>query len=78
MLGKLMPKNKKTITKHDLIRSIKVLHAKVDYVDNAVTSMSEMFREFVTFMEFEDQFFEYLDAKFKEEENTDGDNTEHK
>ena len=67
MLGKLMPKRKKTITKHDLIRSINVLNAKVDYVDNAVTSMSEMFREFVTFMEFEEQFFEYLDVKFKED-----------
>ena len=64
-----MPKRKKAITKHDMIRSINVLNAKVDYVDNAVTSMSEMFREFVTFMEFEDQFFEYLDAKFKEEED---------
>ena len=69
MLGKLMPKRKKSITKHDLIRSINVLHAKVDYVDNAVTSMSGMFREFVTFMEFEDQFFDYLDAKFKKEED---------
>jgi hypothetical protein len=68
MLGKLMPKRKKTITKHDMIRSINILNAKVDYVDNAVTSMSEMFREFVTFMEFEDQFFDYLDAKFKEED----------
>ena len=62
-----MAKRKKSITKHDLIRSINVLNAKVDYVDNAVTSMSEMFREFVTFMEFEEQFFEYLDAKFKED-----------
>ena len=60
-------KQKNNITKHDLIRSINVLNAKVDYVDNAVTSMSEMFREFVTFMEFEEQFFEYLDAKFKED-----------
>ena len=60
-------KRKNNITKHDLIRSINVLNAKVDYVDNAVTSMSEMFREFVTFMEFEEQFFEYLDAKFKED-----------
>ena len=67
MLGELMAKRKKAITKHDMIRSINVLNAKVDYVDNAVTSMSEMFREFVTFMEFEDQFFEYLDAKFKED-----------
>ena len=62
-----MAKRKKVITKHDLIRSINVLNAKVDYVDNAVTSMSEMFREFVTFMEFEEQFFEYLDVKFKED-----------
>ena len=62
-----MAKRKKSITKHDLIRSINVLNAKVDYVDNAVTSMSEMFREFVTFMEFEEQFFEYLDVKFKED-----------
>ena len=60
-------KRKNNITKHDLIRSINVLNAKVDYVDNAVTSMSEMFREFVTFMEFEEQFFEYLDVKFKED-----------
>jgi len=64
-----MAKRKKSITKHDLIRSITVLNAKVDYVDNAVASMSGMFREFVTFMEFEDQFFDYLDAKFKEEED---------
>ena len=71
MLGKLMAKRKKAITKHDMIRSINVLNAKVDYVDNAVTSMSEMFRDFVTFMEFEDQFFEYLDAKFKEDEDKD-------
>ena len=62
-----MAKRKKAITKHDLIRSINVLNAKVDYVDNAVTSMSEMFREFVTFMEFEEQFFEYLDVKSKED-----------
>jgi hypothetical protein len=60
-------KRKNNITKHDLIRSINVLNAKVDYVDNAGTSMSEMFREFVTFMEFEEQFFEYLDVKFKED-----------
>ena len=60
-------KQKNNITKHDLIRSINVLNAKVDYVDNAVTSMSEMFREFVTFMEFEEQFFEYLDVKSKED-----------
>ena len=60
-------KRKNNITKHDLIRSINVLNAKVDYVDNAVTSMSEMFREFVTFMEFEEQFFEYLDVKSKED-----------
>ena len=62
-----MAKRKKSITKHDLIRSINLLNAKVDYVDNAVTSMSEMFREFVTFMEFEEQFFEYLDVKSKED-----------
>ena len=60
-------KRKNNITEHDLIRSINVLNAKVDYVDNAVTSMSEMFREFVTFMEFEEQFFEYLDVKSKED-----------
>jgi len=60
-------KRKNNITKYDLIRSINVLNAKVDYVDNAVTSMSEMFREFVTFMEFEEQFFEYLDVKSKED-----------
>ena len=63
-----MAKRKKSITKHDLIRSINVLNAKVDYVDNAVTSMSEMFREFVTFMEFEDQFLDYLEAKTEEED----------
>jgi len=61
-------KRKKNITKHDLIRSIKLLDAKVDYVDNAVASMSGMFREFVTFMEFEGQFLDYLEAKTKEED----------
>jgi len=44
-----------------------LLNAKVDYVDNAVASMSGMFREFVTFMEYEDQFLDYLDAKAKED-----------
>ncbi len=63
-----MAKTKKNITKHDLIRSIKLLNAKVDYVDNAVASMSGMFREFVTFMEYENQFLDYLDAKAKEED----------
>ena len=60
-------KQKNNITKHDLIRSIKLLNAKIDYIDNAVVSVSGMFREFVTFMEFEEQFFEYLDVKSKED-----------
>ena len=61
-------KQKNNITKHDLIRSIKLLNAKIDYVDNAVVSVSGMFREFVTFMEFEDQFLDYLEAKTEEED----------
>lgn len=63
-----MPKQRKSITKHDIVRSIKLINAKVDYVDNAVASMSGMFREFVTFMEYEEQFLEYLEAKTKEED----------
>ena len=65
-------KKKNNITKHDLIRSIKLLNVKIDYIDNAVASVSGMFREFVTFMEFEDQFLDYLEAKTEEE------NGEHK
>jgi len=61
-------KRKKNITKHDLVRSIKLLDAKIDYIDNAITSVSGMFREFVTFMEFEDQFLDYLEAKTEEED----------
>lgn len=61
-------KQKNNITKHDLIRSIKLLNAKIDYIDNAVASVSGMFREFVTFMEFEDQFLDYLEAKTEEED----------
>tara|TARA_R100001244_G_scaffold111257_1_gene82311 strand:+ start:90 stop:296 length:207 start_codon:yes stop_codon:yes gene_type:complete len=61
-------KQKNNITKHDLIRSIKLLNAKIDYIDNAVVSVSGMFREFVTFMEFEDQFLDYLEAKTEEED----------
>jgi len=60
-------KKKNNITKHDLIRSIKLLNVKIDYIDNAVASVSGMFREFVTFMEFEDQFLDYLEAKTEEE-----------
>jgi len=61
-------KRKKNITKHDLVRSIKLLDAKIDYIDNAITSVSGMFREFVTFMGFEDQFLDYLEAKTEEED----------
>ena len=61
-------KQKNNITKHDLIRSIKLLNAKIDYIDNAITSVSGMLREFVTFMEFEDQFLDYLEAKTEEED----------
>lgn len=67
-----MSKHKKTISKHDIIRSIKLVNAKIDYVDNAVTSVSEMFKEFVTFMEYEDQFLDYLEAKTKEEDKDSG------
>ena len=56
-------KQKNNITKNDLIRSIKLLNAKIDYVDNAVVSVCGIFREFVTFMEFVDHFLDYLEAK---------------
>ena len=61
-------KRKNNITKHDLVRSIKLLDAKIDYIDNAITSVSGMLREYVTFMEFEDQFLDYLEAKTEEED----------
>ena len=64
-------KQKNTLTNPDLIRAIKLLNAKIAYVDNAVVSVSGMFREFVTFMEFEDQFLDYLEAKTEEDEGKD-------
>jgi hypothetical protein len=61
-------KRKNTISKHDIIRAVRSINARVGYLENMISSLSEMFREYVSFMDNEDGYLEHLDKKSKEEE----------
>jgi hypothetical protein len=58
-----MAKRKQTISKHDIIRTIRVLSGRVDYLDNMIMSLSEMFKGYVDFMGNEDEYMKFMEEK---------------
>jgi len=58
-----MAKRKQTISKHDIIRTIRVLSGRVDYLDNMIMSLSEMFKGYVDFMGNEDKYMKFMEEK---------------
>ena len=58
-----MAKRKQTISKHDIIRTIRVLSGRVDYLDNMMMSLSEMFKGYVDFMGNEDEYMKFMEEK---------------
>ena len=58
-----MAKRKQTISKHDIIRTIRVLSGRVDYLDNMIISLSEMLKGYVDFMGNEDEYMKFMEEK---------------
>jgi hypothetical protein len=62
-----MAKRKQTVSKHDLIRAIRVLSGRVNYIDNMMMSLSEMFKGYVDFMDNEDEYMKFMEERNIEE-----------
>ena len=58
-----MAKRKQTVSKHDIIRTLRVLSGRVNYLDNMMMSLSEMLKGYVDFMGNEDEYMKFMEEK---------------
>ena len=58
-----MSKRKKPVTKHDIIRTIRMISTRVSYLDSMIESLGEMFRGYVEFMGNEKKYLKYMEKK---------------
>ena len=64
-----MAKRKQTVSKHDIIRTLRVLSGRVNYLDNMMMSLSEMFKGYVDFMDNEDEYMKFMEEKSEQAED---------
>jgi len=63
-------KRRKTVSKHDLIRTIRLLSGRLSYLESIVDSLGDMFRGYVEFMENDKEYIEFMEKKDEEEEDS--------
>ena len=64
-----MAKRKQTVSKHDIIRTLRVLSGRVNYLDNMMMSLSEMFKGYVEFTGKEDEYMKFMEEKSEQAED---------
>lgn len=63
-------KRRKTVSKHDLIRTIRLLSGRLSYLESIVDSLGDMFRGYVEFMENDKEYIKFMEKKDEEEEDS--------
>ena len=62
-------KRRKTVSKHDLIRTIRLLSRRLSYLESIVDSLGDMFRGYVEFMENDKEYIKFMEKKDEKEED---------
>lgn len=62
-------KRRKTVSKHDLIRTIRLLSGRLSYLESIVDSLGDMFRGYVEFMENDKEYIKFMEKKDEKEED---------
>ena len=62
-------KRRKTVSKHDLIRTIRLLSGRLSYLSSIVDSLGDMFRGYVEFMENDKEYIKFMEKKDEKEED---------
>ena len=60
---------RKTVSKHDLIRTIRLLSGRLSYLESIVDSLGDMFRGYVEFMENDKEYIKFMEKKDEKEED---------
>lgn len=58
-----MSKRKNTVTKHDIIRAVKELDKRLLFLDNMISSLGEMLRGYIKFMDNEDEYIKFMEKE---------------
>tara|TARA_R100000963_G_C4631337_1_gene96376 strand:+ start:785 stop:976 length:192 start_codon:yes stop_codon:yes gene_type:complete len=61
-------KNGKTVSKHDIIREIKGVNERLDYVFSGLQVLSTSLKDYIDFTRSEKKFIKYLKKKYGEVE----------
>ena len=62
-------KQKKTISKHDVIRAIKALRIRMDRLYSILLVQQQELREYIEFMGNSKEFEEYLEKKYEHQQS---------
>jgi|TARA_E500000318_G_scaffold104646_1_gene110824 hypothetical protein len=62
-------KKKKTITKHDLRRSIQSIYQQLSFVTERLRVTETLFNDFIEMEKLEDKFKNHLDGKYQQSEH---------
>ena len=62
-------KRRKTVSKHDLIRTIRLLSGRLSDLESIVDSLGDMFRVYVEFMENDKEYIKFMEKKDEKEED---------
>ena len=57
-------KNGKIVSKHDIIREIKVVNKRLDYMFSGLTLLSASLSDYIDFNKTEKKFIKYLKKKY--------------
>ena len=66
-----MAKRKRPITKHDIIRTIRMISTRVSYLDTIVDSLGEMLRGYVEFMGNEKEYLKFMEKRISKDDPKD-------
>ena len=62
-------KKGKTVSKHDIIREIKGINERLDYMFSGLSLLSTSLNDYVDFSKNEKKFVKYLKKKYKNKED---------
>ena len=60
-------KKRSTITKHDMRRSIQSIYTQLQFVTERLRITETLLNDFIEMQKLDDKFSEYLDGKYKQE-----------
>ena len=61
-------KKKKTITKHDMRRSIQSIYSQLQFATERLRITETLFNDFIEMQKLDDKFSKFLDGKYKQSE----------